>query len=87
MLLKRTKIKWYKIKESTFSKTNREGPHIKFWENNNWTAYKRDKKIGASAVVGRGIKKTSFVRSLTRSKTIWKAPFLPIIAGPILLWA
>lgn len=80
-------IKWYKIKESTFSKINIDGPQIKFWENNNWEEYNKDKNIGAKAVVGLGIKKTSLVSILNKSKAIWKAPFLPIIAGPIRLCA
>ncbi len=87
ILLNRTKIKWYKIKESTFSKINMEGPHIKFWENISWTPYKRAKKTGASAEVGLGIKKISFVKSLTKSKPICKAPLRPITAGPIRLCA
>jgi len=39
--------------------------------------------MGANAVVGRGIKKVSFVTSLNKSSAIWKAPFRPIKTGPI----
>ena len=87
ILLNNTRIKWYKINESTFSKINKVGPHIKFWENISWKEYKIAKKIGARAVLGRGIKKISLVNNLTKSNAIWNAPFLPIIAGPILRWA
>lgn len=87
ILLNKTKIKWYKIKESTFSNINKDGPHIKFCENINWTAYNNAKNTGAKAVLGRGIKKISLVNNLTKSNAIWKAPLRPITAGPIRLWA
>ncbi len=61
---KRTKTKWYNIKESTFSKTKSEGPQIKFCENKSCIAYNKERKIGARAVVGRGIKKISFVNKI-----------------------
>ena len=87
ILLSKTKIRWYKIKESTFSNIKIEGPQIKFWENISCVPYKIAKKTGARAEVGRGIKKISLVNNLTKSRAIWKAPFRPITAGPILLWA
>jgi hypothetical protein len=70
ILLKSTKTKWYRIKESTFSNKKREGPQIKFCEKTNWVAYKRARKIGANAVLGLGIRKISFVRSLIKSSAI-----------------
>lgn len=87
MFPNKTSTKWYKIKESTVSNKNKEGPHIKFWLNISWIPYNNAKKIGAKAEVGRGIKKISFVSNLIKSKAIWKAPFLPITAGPIRRWA
>ena len=39
--------------------------------------------MGARAVVGRGIRKISFVNSLKRSNAIWNAPLRPINEGPI----
>ena len=39
--------------------------------------------MGAEVVVGRGIKKSSLVISLSKSTRIWKAPFRPIKIGPI----
>lgn len=79
-------IKWYKIIESIESNKNILGPHIKFKENNNWVENSNDKNIGASVVVGRGIKNISLVSILNKSAKIWNAPFLPIKVGPILLW-
>lgn len=70
ILLSRTNAKWQSINESTPSNKNKLGPHIKFCENTNCTAYNKAKKIGASAVLGRGIKKISFVKSLIKSKAI-----------------
>jgi hypothetical protein len=69
-LLKRIKIKWYKIKESTLEKIKIEGPHIKFCEKVNWVAYNKAKINGASAEVGLGIKNISFVNNLIKSKAI-----------------
>lgn len=81
------KTKWYKIIESTDSKINILGPHIKFKLKTNWIENNNDKKIGAATVVGLGIRKTSFVNILKRSASIWKAPLRPISVGPIRLWA
>ena len=60
---------------------------MKFCENNNWKEYSKTKKRGARVVVGRGIRKISFVINLNKSKAIWKEPFRPINVGPILLIA
>jgi len=83
MFPNKIKIKWYKTIESTFSNKNIEGPQIKFWENISWQQYKSVRKTGAKAEVGRGIKKISFVKSLNKSRAIWKAPLRPINVGPI----
>lgn len=77
--------KWYNTIESTDSKMNMLGPQMKFRPNNNWAINVNDKNIGAATVVGRGIINNSFVKSLNKSATIWKAPFLPRRVGPILL--
>lgn len=87
MLENKIKIKWYKIIESMDSTINILGPHIKFKLNNNCIVNNNDKNIGAAIVVGLGIKKISLVSILNKSANIWKAPFRPIIVGPILLWA
>ena len=60
MLDNKINIKWYNIIESTESTKKREGPHIKFKENNNWEANNKDKKIGAITLAGLGIIKISF---------------------------
>ena len=39
--------------------------------------------MGAREVVGRGMKKISLDKNLTKSTAIWKAPFRPISTGPI----
>ena len=78
--------KWYKTIESTDSKIYMLGPQIKFKPNNNCAINVRDKNIGAATVVGLGIIKSSLVKSLNKSATIWKAPFRPSKVGPILLW-
>ena len=70
--------------ESTFSKINIEGPQTKFWENQSWDVQSSVMNTGANEVVGRGIKKISLVKNLTRSATIWKAPLRPIRTGPTL---
>ena len=77
-------IKWYNIIESTESTKNRLGPQIKFNENRSWVPNKRERKIGAITVAGRGIRKISFVSILKRSATIWNAPLRPKRVGPIL---
>lgn len=79
-------IKWYKIMESTESTRNRLGPQIKLRENSSCVPNKRDKKIGAITVAGRGIRKISLVNILNRSATIWNAPLRPSNVGPIRLW-
>ena len=76
--------RWYKTIESTDSKINILGPHIKFKPNNSWAINVSDKNIGAATVVGLGIINNSFVKSLNKSANIWKAPFLPKRVGPIL---
>ena len=87
MLDNKINIKWYNIIESTESTKKREGPHIKFKENNNWEANNNDKKIGAITLAGLGIIKISFDNILNKSAKIWKAPLRPIKVGPIRLWA
>ena len=83
----RIKTKWYNIIESTDSSINILGPHTKLRLKTSWKENNRDKNIGAATVVGLGIRNTSFVNILNKSANIWKAPFLPIRVGPILLWA
>lgn len=83
ILLKSTSIRWYNTKESIDSNKNMDGPQIKFCENTNCVAYNSAKIRGAKAELGRGIKKISFVSNFIKSRAIWKAPFLPITAGPI----
>ena len=78
-------MRWYSTMESTDSTMNRLGPQIKFRLNNIWVASNKERKIGAAAVVGLGIKNISLVSILKRSATIWNAPFLPINVGPIRL--
>jgi hypothetical protein len=46
------------------------GPHAKFNENKSCVVNNKDKNIGADAVLGRGIKKISFVSILKRSAMI-----------------
>jgi len=75
-------MRWYKIIESTFSNINIEGPQTKFWANHNWEVHMSAKKMGASAVVGRGIKNTSLDKNLNKSAAIWNEPFRPINTGP-----
>jgi hypothetical protein len=58
---------------------------MKFNANKTWVENNSDKKIGAITVVGRGIRKISFVKSLNKSANIWKAPLRPIKVGPIRL--
>ena len=84
MFENKIKTKWYNIIESTLSTINILGPQIKFKLKTNCVENSNDKKIGAATVVGRGIKKISFESILKRSAKIWKAPFLPIMVGPIL---
>ena len=67
---KSIRIKWYKTMESTPSKINIEGPHTKFCVNHNWDDHINAKKMGASAVVGRGMKKISFDKNFTKSTAI-----------------
>lgn len=81
------KIRWYKIIESIESTRNKEGPQIKFNENSNCDANKRDRNIGAITLAGRGIINISFDNILNKSARIWKAPLRPINVGPIRLWA
>jgi hypothetical protein len=81
------RTRWYSIIESTDSSIYILGPHIKLRLKTSCTENKRDKKMGAATVVGLGIKKTSLVNILNKSAKIWKAPFLPIKVGPILLCA
>lgn len=87
MLENRISIKWYKIIESTDSNKNILGPQIKFKLNKSCTVKSNDKKIGAAIVVGLGIRKISLVSILNKSAKIWKAPFLPMMVGPIRRWA
>ena len=70
MLPNSISIKWYNTIESTPSNTNIEGPHTKFWVNQSWDVHIRARNIGAKEVVGRGIKKTSFAKNLTKSAAI-----------------
>jgi len=70
MLPNRIRIKWYRIIDSRPRNRIIEGPHTKFWEKSSWAQNNKVIKIGAVVVVGRGIKKSSFVRSLTRSVKI-----------------
>jgi len=83
ILASRISTKWYRINESTESNRNRLGPHTKFKENSNWVENNNERKIGAAAVVGRGIIKISLVSILKRSARIWNAPLRPIKVGPI----
>jgi hypothetical protein len=46
-----------------------------------------DKNIGASVVVGLGIRKISLVNILNKSAAICHEPLRPIKVGPIRLWA
>lgn len=87
MLDSRIKKRWYKTMESTDSTMNMLGPQTKFKLKRSWTEKSSDKNTGAATVVGRGIRNTSFDNILNRSASIWKAPFLPIKAGPIRRWA
>lgn len=82
MFPNKIKIRWYKIMESTFSKINMEGPHTKFCENHSCDVHTNVIKMGASEVEGLGIKNISLARNLTKSATIWNAPFRPISTGP-----
>ena len=56
--------------ESVFSKINIEGPQTKFCENQSCDDQSSAIKIGARDVVGRGIKKISLARNLTKSAAI-----------------
>jgi hypothetical protein len=87
MLDNRIKIRWYRTIESTDSTMNMLGPQIKFRLKRSCTEKSSDRNTGAATVVGRGIRNTSFDSILNRSASIWKAPFRPIRAGPILRWA
>jgi hypothetical protein len=62
--------KWYKTIESTESKMNILGPHMKFKLNRSCARNVRDKNIGAATVVGLGIIKNSLVKSLNKSANI-----------------
>jgi hypothetical protein len=64
------KIRWYRIIASTPANKNIEGPQTKFCENTNWQAKSNAIKIGADVVVGRGIRKSSLVISLSKSTRI-----------------
>ena len=59
-----------------------EGPHTKFCENHSCEVQTNVMKIGANEVDGLGIKNISLAKNLTKSATIWKAPFRPINTGP-----
>lgn len=81
------KIKWWRTIESTFEIEKHIESKIIFCEKKSWLVYNKNKKKGAKAAVGFGIKKISFEINLTRSKTIWKKPFRPANVGPIRRWA
>ena len=70
ILANKIRTRWYRISESTESSKNKLGPHTKFRENRSWVENNNDKKIGAAAVVGRGIIKISFVSILNKSASI-----------------
>lgn len=63
-------MRWYNIIESTESTNNILGPHAKFNEKRSWVVNNSERKIGAEAVVGLGIKKISFVNILNKSASI-----------------
>lgn len=85
MFPKRIKIKWYRIIDSSPENKIIEGPQTKFCEKSSWQQNNSAINIGAVVVVGRGIKKSSFVNNLTKSVTIWNEPLRPINTGPIRL--
>jgi hypothetical protein len=52
------------------SNKNKEGPHIKFCENNICTIYNKARNKGANIDEGRGIKNVSLVNNFTKSNAI-----------------
>lgn len=80
-------IRWYSIIESTESTKSRLGPHAKFNAKSSWAVNNNDKNMGASVVVGRGMRNISLVSILNKSAAICHDPLRPIKVGPIRRWA